>query len=82
MAQIVVRGIDEEIMKLFKARAKKQGKSAEQAVRELIEGAAREQARNAGWFEEVMAFRQYLYEKYGESDISVVDDIREDRESR
>lgn len=82
MAQIVVRGIDEEIMRRFKERAKKQGKSAEQAVRELIEGAAREEARKAGWFEEAMAFSERLYEKYGESDISVVDDIREDRESR
>jgi len=37
-----VRGIDDEVMRQFRERAKKQGKSAEQAVRELIEGAARE----------------------------------------
>ncbi len=82
MAQIVVRGIDDEVMRVFKARAKRLGKSTEAAVRELIEAAAREEARQADWFEETMEFGRQLREKYGPYQGSVVDDIREDRESR
>lgn len=82
MAQIVVRGIDDELMQRFKARAKQEGKSVEQAVRELIEAAARTSERKDNWFEQVSAFREKLYRKYGPSDISSADDIREDRDSR
>ena len=82
MAQIVVRGIDDELMKLFKARAKAQGKSTEQAVRELIENAAREGERRADWFERINALRAEQKQKYGAMDVSAVDLIREDRDSR
>ena len=82
MAQLVVRGLDAEILKLFKERATRQGKSAEQVVRELIEAAAREEARKADWLEETMEFGRQLREKYGPYQGSMVDDIREDRESR
>jgi plasmid stability protein len=82
MAQIVVRGIDEEVMQKFKARAKKQGKSAEQAVRELIEEAARDTERQDDWFAAANAFREKLYRKYGQFDISSADLLREDRYGR
>ena len=82
MAQIVVRGIDDDIMRRFKERAKKQGKSAEQAVRELIEGAAREDASEDDWFARANAFRERMHRKYGAQDIDSADLIREDRDSR
>ena len=82
MAQIVVRGIDDEVMKKFKVRAKARGKSAEQAVRELIEKAAVDAIVEEDWFERAQAFREKLRAKYGPSDISSVDLIREDRDSR
>jgi plasmid stability protein len=37
MAQMIVRKIDPDVMKRFKALAHERGKSAEQQVRELIE---------------------------------------------
>ena len=82
MAQIVVRGIDDEVMRLFKARAKKQGKSAEQAVRELIEQAAREPTPAPDWLVRARELREELIRKYGMSDVSSADLIREDRDSR
>ncbi len=37
MAQMLVRNIDDEVAERFKARAKAEGKSAEQVLRELID---------------------------------------------
>jgi plasmid stability protein len=82
MAQIVVRGIDDELMRQFKERAKKQGKSAEQAVRELIEGAARQEDVQSDWFRRINEFREAMYRKYGDQGIDSADLIREDRDSR
>lgn len=82
MAQIVVRGIDDDVMRVFKDRAKKQGKSAEQAVRDLIENEARRDVAEANWLGRVDAFRERMAGKYGVSDIPGVDDIREDRDTR
>jgi plasmid stability protein len=83
MAQIVVRGIDEEVMRRFKERAKQQGKSAEQAVRELIEGATREQQDQDDWFARANAFREAMLRKYGGPDpVDSAELIREDRDSR
>ena len=82
MAQILVRGIDDELMKAFKQRAKTQGKSVEQAVRELIENSARQHQRSGDVLERMTAFRERMLEKYGSSEIDVVDDLRADRESR
>ena len=82
MAQIVVRGIDDQLMKAFKARAKAEGKSAEQAVRDLIEQAAQEHERRDVWFERINAFREEQMQKYGAFETSAVDLIREDRDSR
>ncbi|MGD8277852.1 MAG: hypothetical protein PVH00_07490 [Gemmatimonadota bacterium] len=42
MGQILIRGISEDVMKAFKERAKRHGRSQEQEARMLIEEAARE----------------------------------------
>lgn len=42
MGQILIRGIPEDVMRAFKARAKRHGRSQEQEARMLIEEAARE----------------------------------------
>ena len=68
MAQIVVRSIDDELMRRFKARAKAEGKSAEQAVRELIEAAAREERERSDWLRRAQEFRERMYRKYGDHD--------------
>jgi len=81
MAQIVVRGIDEDIMKAFRERAKERGVSAEQAVRELIEQAAREALRTRDWHSDVTAFRERLRRQYGTLPASA-DLVREDRDER
>jgi plasmid stability protein len=82
MAQIVVRGIDDELMRQFKERAKKQGKSAEQAVRDLIESAAREPHVQSDWLRRADEFRAGMFRKYGDQGIDSADLIREDRDSR
>ncbi len=68
MAQIVVRSIDDELMRRFKERAKADGKSAEQAVRELIENAAREERERSDWLRRAQEFRERMYRKYGDHD--------------
>ena len=68
MAQIVVRSIDDELMRRFKERAKADGKSAEQAVRELIEAAAREERERSDWLRRAQEFRERMYRKYGDRD--------------
>ena len=68
MAQIVVRSIDDELMRRFKARAKADGKSAEQAVRELIDAAAREERERSDWLRRAQEFRERMYRKYGDHD--------------
>ena len=82
MAQILVRGIDDDLMTLFKARAKAQGKSTEQAVRELIESSARAGERQGSILERITALREDQVRKYGTFEDSAVDMIREDRDSR
>ena len=82
MAQIVVRGIDDEVMRRFKERAKQQGKSAEQAVRELIAKTVEEEVVQSDWFRRAEAFRERMLQKYGPEQVDSADLIREDRDSR
>ena len=82
MAQIVVRGIDDEVMRRFKERAKQQGKSAEQAVRELIAKTVEEEHAQSDWFRRAEAFRAEMLRKYGPEQVDSADLIREDRDSR
>ena len=81
MAQILVRGIPDDVMKAFKARAKRRGVSAEQAVRELIEQAALDHKRQGNWYRDIQAFHERVAQEYGVMPSSV-DSIREDRDSR
>jgi plasmid stability protein len=81
MAQIVVRGIDDKLMSVFKKQAKRRGQSVEQAVRELIEAAARDAMKQWNWSAEVAAFRERLRMQYGELPDSTAD-IREGRDHR
>ena len=82
MAQIVVRGIDDDVMRRFKERARKQGKSTEQAVRDLIEAESLRAVQESDWLAESRAFRERMAAKYGISERSAADDVREDRDSR
>ena len=82
MAQIIVRGIDDEVMRRFKERARKQGKSTEQAVRDLIEAESLRAVQESDWLAESRAFRERMAAKYGISERSAADDVREDRDSR
>jgi len=81
MAQILVRGIDDEAMRAFREQARARGVSTEQAVRELIETAAREGARLADWYTRAGALRERIRARYGELPSSV-EMLREDRDSR
>lgn len=82
MAQIVVRGIDDELMAQFKEQVRARGKSTEQAVRELIEHSVRANRPRTEWLKEADIFRERLLQQYGESEISAAEMIREDRDSR
>ena len=83
MAQIVVRGIDDDVMRRFKERAKQQGKSAEQAVRELIAKTVEEEYVQSDWSRRADEFQERMRRKYGGPDpMSSADLIREDRDSR
>lgn len=81
MAQIVVRGIDEGVMRVFRERARERGVSAEQAVRELIEQAAGEALRTRDWHTDATVFRERLRAKYGTLPSSA-ELIRDDRDVR
>jgi hypothetical protein len=79
MAQIVVRGIDDRLMQVFRTRAKKGGRSVEQEVRRLIEESARDALAWQKFIRETGKLVQELRERgvdYGDS----VTDIRRDRE--
>jgi plasmid stability protein len=82
LAQIVVRGIDDKLMRRFKERAKARGKSAEQAVRELIENAARDYVRTVDWLARADELRERLRREYGSAPITAAELIREDRDNR
>jgi len=83
MAQIIVRGIDDDVMRRFKERAKKQGKSAEQSVRELIEKAVEEEYVQSDWARRADEFQERMLRKYGGPDpMTSAELIREDRDSR
>jgi len=81
MAQIVVRGIDDEAMQAFREQARSRGVSTEQAVRELIERAAREGSRQADWYTRADVLRERIRAKYGTLPLSM-EMIREDRDRR
>lgn len=76
MAQMIVRNIDEAVSARFRARAKAEGKSAEQALRDLIAeygGSSREAA-----LAELRAIREA---NKGKPPFDPVAAIREDRDT-
>ncbi|HSJ09648.1 MAG TPA: hypothetical protein VK928_07020 [Longimicrobiales bacterium] len=79
MAQIVVRNIDDDVMRSFRRRAEAQGTSAEQAVRDLIEAAAREHEAWGVFANRSMQLRERLRGTgYAVGDVAA--DTRSDRE--
>jgi len=81
MGQILIRGIAEDVMKAFKERARRHGRSQEQEARMLIEEAARESEswERFGQFADRM--REELRRHGGDWGDSTAD-IRADRDSR
>lgn len=77
MAQMIVRNIDDEVAERFKARAKAQGKSAEQLLREIM---AREVQPNR---REVSAFAAEMRRRTAERrpTVDAVAAIRHDRDT-
>ena len=78
MAQILVRGIDDAAMEVFRRRAERLGLNREQLARMIIE---REAAAETGWgrFEvKARRIRERLAQSGGAYDS--VRDIREDRD--
>lgn len=79
MAQIVVRNIDEDIMRGLKSLAAREGVSTEQAVRSLIEDAVAADRDLAAFREAAAAARTQLLEERGPFDDST-SLIRKDRD--
>ncbi|MBB3929065.1 plasmid stability protein [Kaistia hirudinis] len=75
MAQMLVRNIDDDIAERFKAKAKAEGKSAEQAMRDLIEGYA------ADGKAEALARLDAIRKRVGPITLDPVAIIREDRDT-
>ena len=76
MAQMIVRNIDDEVAARFKARARREGKSAEQVLRELVSDYARRDQ------EEFWAIADRIRESTkGKPVIDPVASIREDRDN-
>jgi plasmid stability protein len=76
MAQMLVRNIDDEVAARFKARAKAEGKSAEQVLRELIDRYA---ARSVE--ERLAALDAFRETTIGKSVVDPVATIREYRDN-
>jgi plasmid stability protein len=81
MGQILIRGIGDDIMKAFKERARRHGRSQEQEARLLIEEAALE---SSSWvrFEEFSARMQRELRRRGGDYGDSKAEIRADRDSR
>ena len=75
MAQLTVRGVDEDLAAALKARAARAGRSAEAEHRRILEEALRP-PRGPGFFETVRARRLWL----GAGDVSATDLLRADRD--
>ena len=78
MAQIVVRNIDDDIMRGLKSLAARDGVSTEQAVRTLIENAVTTDRGLESFREAAAAARAQLLEEHGLFDDSTRS-IRRDR---
>lgn len=79
MAQVVVRGIADATMASFRRRAEAQGKSTEQAIRDLIEEAAREHEAWGAFVRRARKLRKRL-KASGYTAGDAVASVREDRD--
>lgn len=68
MAQLLVRGLGEDVKDRLKARAKRHGRSLEAEVREVLTEAARAERQEQGPEEEKLGAR--LRKKYGSSGLT------------
>jgi plasmid stability protein len=78
MAQLLIRGIDDDVLEAFRARARRLGRSQEQEARMLIEQAARAEGawhKLARESERILRRLQRSGGDYGDS----VEDLRADR---
>jgi antitoxin FitA len=75
MAQVIIRNLDEEIVRRLKERARRQGHSLEGELREILAAAARQDI--AALRERAAAMRA-RYEGTPQSDSSLL--LREDRD--
>lgn len=76
MAQMIVRNIDDEVARRFKAKAKAQGKSAEQLLREIV---AREAEPADG--DALNALATIRATTRGKPGVDPVEIIRQDRDT-
>lgn len=79
MAQIVVRGIDDDAMEWFRRRAERLGFSKEQLARSVIEREARAEAGWTAFEKRAVRVRERLRKTGGVYSDSTID-IRADRE--
>jgi plasmid stability protein len=63
MAQLTVRGLDEELIRKLKLRAAQNGRSAEAEHREILKLALEKTAED--WWAEVRRFQEEMRRKYG-----------------
>lgn len=76
MGQLIVRNLDDDVIKRLKKRARLADKSLEQTVRDILSEAARPSR------EEALAEMHRLRAKIGRVTLDATDLIREDRDSR
>ncbi len=60
MAQILVRELDESVVKKLKSRAKSNGRSMEAEIRTILEGAAQDHVDKARFIKEAAALRERI----------------------
>ena len=75
MAQVIIRNLDEEIVRRLKERARRQGRSLEGELREILAAAAR---RDMAALRERAAAMRARYEGTPQTDSALL--LREDRD--
>jgi plasmid stability protein len=63
MAQLTVRGLDDELIRKLKLRATENGRSAEAEHREILKQVLENRAED--WWEEARKFQEAMRQKYG-----------------
>jgi plasmid stability protein len=77
MAQILVRELDEEVVRRLKRRAKREGRSLQSMVKRILEQAAREPKMDMGTARKISA--DFRHKFSGRKFPDTVKIIREDR---